>query len=68
MSSGQETRTFRLAGIGIDVRIAAALLVRLTAGAGNRSAAHRRRLASGSFPLVLALEISPPYWKAAGEW
>jgi hypothetical protein len=50
------------------VRIAAALLVRLTAGAGNRSAAHRRRLASGSFPLVLALEISPPYWKATGEW
>jgi hypothetical protein len=22
----------------------------------------------GGFPLVLALEISPPYLKAAGEW
>jgi hypothetical protein len=26
-----------------------------------------RRLASGGFPLVMALELSPPFWKAAGE-
>ncbi|MGA9451585.1 MAG: hypothetical protein WBW41_09635 [Verrucomicrobiia bacterium] len=23
---------------------------------------------SGAFPLVLVLEISPPYWQATGEW
>src|ERR1035437_8500624 len=41
------------------------LLVRVAADAANRSAAHRRGLASGRIPLLLALEIALESRKAA---
>jgi hypothetical protein len=52
-------------GRPVSAGTAAALLVRVAADAAHRSAAHRRGLASGRIPWLLALEIALEYRKAA---
>lgn len=51
----------------VSVGTAAALLGRLAAVLLIVRPRTRRGLASGGFPLVLALEVSPPSGKAASE-